>query len=186
MESGKIKLDNVPTFEPRNLTNLKLIDDIDSLCPMTDCMVGNLANEDTKQIYALCGKGARSSLRILRHGLEVTELAVTDLPGNPSAVWSVRGEQKHDKYIVVSFENATLVLSIGDTVEEVTDSGLDTKIKTLNITALKDGSVVQIHSQGFRHVRGKSQITEWRAPSNKTVLRCSCNSRQVRCNVCSL
>lgn len=169
----------VPTFEPRQLTNLTLIDDVDSLCPMTDCMVGNFANEETKQIYTLCGKGARSSLRILRHGLEVTELAVTDLPGNPSAVWSLRDDQnKYDKYIVVSFENATLILSVGDTVEEVTDSGLDTKTKTLNIEALEDGSIVQIHGQGLRHVRGKSQITEWRSPSNKAVLQSSCNSRQ--------
>ena len=28
-----------------------------------------------------------------------------------------------DAYIIVSFVNATLVLSIGETVEEVTDSG---------------------------------------------------------------
>ena len=180
VESGKIKIENVPTFEPRQLTNLTLIDDVDSLCPMTDLMVGNFANEDTKQIYTLCGKGARSSLRILRHGLEITELAVTELPGNPSAVWSLRDDQnKYDKYIVVSFENATLILSVGDTVEEVTDSGLDTKTKTLNIEALEDGSIVQIHGQGLRHVRGKSQITEWRAPSNKAVVQSSCNSRQV-------
>lgn len=45
--------------------------------------------------------------------------------GNPSAVWTVKGSHKegHDRYIVVSFTNASLVLSIGDTVEEVTDSG---------------------------------------------------------------
>lgn len=29
----------------------------------------------------------------------------------------------YDAYIIVSFMNATLVLSIGETVEEVTDSG---------------------------------------------------------------
>ena len=38
-----------------------------------------------------------------------------------SAVWTVRGraEDAEDRYIVVSFTNATLVLSIGETVEEV-------------------------------------------------------------------
>ena len=27
---------------------------------------------------------------ILRHGLEVTEMAVSELPGNPNAVWTVK------------------------------------------------------------------------------------------------
>ena len=49
-----------------------------------------LANEDTPQLYALCGRSARSSLRVLRHGLEVSEMAVSELPGNPNAVWTVR------------------------------------------------------------------------------------------------
>lgn len=49
-----------------------------------------MANEDTPQFYAACGSGARSSLRVLRHGLEVAEMAVSELPGNPNAVWTVR------------------------------------------------------------------------------------------------
>ena len=49
-----------------------------------------LANEDTPQLYVACGRGPRSSLRVLRHGLEVTEMAVSELPGNPNAVWTVK------------------------------------------------------------------------------------------------
>ncbi len=49
-----------------------------------------MAGEDAPQIYAACGRGARSSLKVLRHGLEVTEMAVSELPGNPNAVWTVR------------------------------------------------------------------------------------------------
>jgi len=33
--------------------------------------IADLANEDTPQMYTLCGRGPRSSLRVLRHGLEV-------------------------------------------------------------------------------------------------------------------
>lgn len=49
-----------------------------------------MANEDTPQLYLACGRGPRSSLRVLRHGLEVTEMAVSELPGNPNAVWTVK------------------------------------------------------------------------------------------------
>lgn len=50
----------------------------------------DLFGEDNPQIFALCGRGPRSSLRILRHGLQVSELAAQELPGNPNAIWSVR------------------------------------------------------------------------------------------------
>lgn len=48
------------------------------------------ANEDTPQLYMLCGRGPRSTVRVLRHGLEVSEMAVSELPGNPNAVWTVK------------------------------------------------------------------------------------------------
>lgn len=49
-----------------------------------------MANEDTPQLYMTCGRGPRSTLRVLRHGLEVSEMAVSELPGNPNAVWTVK------------------------------------------------------------------------------------------------
>ena len=42
----------------------------------------------------------------------------------------------YDAYIIVSFVNATLVLSIGETVEEVTDSGFLGTTPTLSCSAL--------------------------------------------------
>lgn len=54
------------------------------------CHVADLAGEDTPQVYLACGRGPRSSLRALRHGLEVAEMAVSELPGSPNAVWTVR------------------------------------------------------------------------------------------------
>ena len=50
-------------------------------------------------------------------------------------VWTVRRSihEEFDSYIIVSFVNATLVLSIGETVEEVTDSGF---LGNLKITFL--------------------------------------------------
>lgn len=74
--------------------------------------MANLANEEIPQIYAACGRGARSTLRVLRPGLAVTEMAVSPLPGNPTAVWTIKKAvtDEHDAYIIVSFSNATLVL----------------------------------------------------------------------------
>lgn len=35
--------------------------------------VADLAAEDTPQLYVACGRGPRSTLRVLRHGLEVSD-----------------------------------------------------------------------------------------------------------------
>lgn len=78
-------------FRPRNLDNLTLVDEMESLCPILDSKVMNLLpNSDTPQIFAACGRGSRSSFRMLRHGLEVEEVVSSDLPGIPNAVWTTK------------------------------------------------------------------------------------------------
>lgn len=110
--------DEIPLvyYTPRPLKNLLLVDELESMAPLMDAKVYNLADEESPRIYGLCGRGARSSMRILNQGLEAAELAVSELPGNPSAVWTtkLRQSDEYHAYIVVSFANATLVLSIGE------------------------------------------------------------------------
>ena len=78
-------------FRPRPLDNLTLVDELESLDPIIDAKVMNLLpNSDSPQIYAACGRGARSSFRVLRHGLEVEEVVSSDLPGIPNAVWTTK------------------------------------------------------------------------------------------------
>jgi len=78
-------------FRPRALDNLVLVDELESLNPILDAKVMNLlSNSDTPQIFAACGRGARSSFRTLRHGLEVEETVSSDLPGIPNAVWTTK------------------------------------------------------------------------------------------------
>ena len=73
--------------------------------------VANLLKEEIPQLYVTCGRGARSTLRVLRPGLAAVEVAVSPLPGNPTAVWTLRRSitNANDAYIIVSFSNATLV-----------------------------------------------------------------------------
>ncbi|KAL9701788.1 hypothetical protein quinque_005229 [Culex quinquefasciatus] len=258
-------------FAPRPLKNLVMVDEIHSFAPILGCQVADLANEDTPQLYLACGRGPRSSIRVLRHGLEVSEMAVSELPGNPNAVWTVKKRadvldpgsetggwrsqlnvssypaveeqigpasfrwltkvdiflilgvarwavtavdkpyqlqflpykstvvvelgvpkvcanakpknpspiDEFDAYIIVSFVNATLVLSIGDTVEEVTDSGFLGTTPTLCCSALGDDALVQVYPDGIRHIRADKRVNEWKAPGKKTIIKCAVNSRQV-------
>uniref|UniRef100_A0A1I8G522 CPSF_A domain-containing protein n=1 Tax=Macrostomum lignano TaxID=282301 RepID=A0A1I8G522_9PLAT len=181
--SSAIPLDQGDTFyfAPRPLRNLVMVDELDSLCPVMDCQVADLAREDSAQLFTLCGRGPRSSLRVLRHGLEISEMAVSDLPGSPNAVWTVKrfSDEEFDSYIVVSFVNATLVLSIGETVEEVTDSGFLGTTPTLQCGQLGADALVQVYPDGIRHIRADKRINEWRAPGKRIIARCAVNQRQV-------
>ncbi len=168
-------------FAPRTLKNLILVDELESLSPIMHSTVADVANEDTPQVLMACGRGPRSTFRVLRHGLEVSEMAVSELPGNPNSVWTVRrrADDRFDSYIVVSFSNATLVLSIGETVEEITDSGFLGTTPTICCAQIGEDALVQVYPDGIRHIRADRRVNEWRAPGRKAIVRCALNAKQV-------
>eukprot|EP00238_Polyblepharides_amylifera_P001957 CAMPEP_0196584476 /NCGR_PEP_ID=MMETSP1081-20130531/47156_1 /TAXON_ID=36882 /ORGANISM="Pyramimonas amylifera, Strain CCMP720" /LENGTH=1211 /DNA_ID=CAMNT_0041905687 /DNA_START=221 /DNA_END=3856 /DNA_ORIENTATION=- len=168
-------------FEPRPLRNLTPIDDMPSISPVMDLQAASVGAEETPALLAACGRGPRSSLRVLRQGVSLTEMAVSPLPGHPSAVWTVRTStsSNYDAYIVVSFANATLVLSIGETVEEVNDSGFLGTTPSLRVGLLGEDSFMQAHPQGLRHIRADRRVNEWKTPGRKTVTQVAANLRQV-------
>ena len=174
-------------FTPTVLKNLRRVYSMDNPAPTTGVLVGELAgNEVSPQIYTLAGRGPTSSLRILRHGASVTELAVSELPGVPGGIFTIADNSqegtgsKNDKYIVVSFADATLVLSVGETVEEVgKESGFLTNAPTLACSALgNDGALCQVHPAGVRHIQ-KGQAKQWHCPGLKRIECASTNESQV-------
>jgi splicing factor 3B subunit 3 len=79
----------------------------------------------------------------------------------------------------VSFVNATLVLSIGDTVEEVTDTGFLLNTSTLAVAQMGEDALVQIYPSGIRHIRSDRRVSEWRTAANRPIEKAACNRRQV-------
>lgn len=193
-----------PVFTPSStLTNLHLVSSSKSLTPATSLLLGEYAGgEISPQLYVGCGRGGRSSLRVLRHGASVKEFAASELPGRPSAIFTIKNDDNDndgqhsddsdsddendgptDKYIVVSFTDATLVLSIGDTVEEISgkDSGFLTDVQTICAGALGNSQgYVQVHPNGVRHIRSSThQPKEWLCPGLKRIQTAAINDNQV-------
>ncbi|KAG9257326.1 CPSF A subunit region-domain-containing protein [Emericellopsis atlantica] len=167
-------------FYPRPAENLALVESIPAMNPLTDCKVANVLGEDAPQIFTVCGSGARSTFRMLKHGLEVNEIVASELPGEPSAVWTLKRhrDDQYDAYIVLSFSNGTLVLSIGETVEEVSDSGFLTSVPTLAAQLLGEDGLIQVHPKGIRHIRS-GHVNEWAAPQHRSIVAASTNANQV-------
>lgn len=109
--------------------------------------VENLTGEANAQIYLACGRGSQSTLRVLRHGLTVIELAVSPMPGKPLSVHTLKAKvnDHYDKYLAVSFASHTLVLLIGDDkLTEVHNSGLYGNERTVHAGVMEDNSIVQV------------------------------------------
>lgn len=169
-------------FHPRPLVNLALVQNIESMNPTLDSKVANLLDDDgAPQIYSVCGAGARSSFKTLRHGLAVSELVESELPDRPQAVWTTKlqRDDEYDAYIVLSFTAGTLVLSIGETVEEITDSGFLSTAPTLAVQQLGDDALVQVHPRGIRHIRADKRVNEWPAPQHRSIVAAATNERQI-------
>ena len=169
-------------FNPRYpLVNLDPIDTVESICPVIDMKIGNLLGEETPQIFAACGKGPRSSLQLLRPGLSVTEMAVSEVPGAPVSVFTLRKttEDQYDSFIVISFVNATLVLRVGETVEQTDDTGFLTDAQTVGAQHMFDNSFVQVLPNSIRHIQQSGRVVEWQAPGRRNITKVATNERQV-------
>eukprot|EP01029_Cantina_marsupialis_P031672 TRINITY_DN9195_c0_g1_i1.p1 TRINITY_DN9195_c0_g1~~TRINITY_DN9195_c0_g1_i1.p1 ORF type:complete len:1219 (-),score=407.38 TRINITY_DN9195_c0_g1_i1:149-3805(-) len=172
----------ITEFKPRSLYNLAKVENMSSLCPLTKLKCGFFAKEERPQLMALCGGGINSSLRSLRCGLAVEEMAVSEMPANPSAVWTIkeRLSEEHDTHMVVSFLNATLVFKISSAVEECHDTSLLLDRQTLGVAGMRDDSWIQIHKTGIRHINAHTQsVRDWVAPAKSKIVKCAWNQTQV-------
>lgn len=151
-----------------------------------------LTGEFPQFLTALSG-GSFSSLNVLRYGIEPTESAGTELPATPTAIFTLKGvpaeanrTSEEDipyyfhSHLVVSFTNATAVLSIGgEDLSEVSDTGLLNNGQTLFAGQLFDYSIIQVTPNRVRHIRLNKSVTEWMAPKGSLIDQVTSNERQL-------
>ena len=170
----------IPLFSPRELTNIKPIHFLSSLAPLIKLHAADLRGEGSPQLYALCGRGSHAQLKVLQHGLSVSLLSQNTLPYAPRGLWTLRDEHSGcDKFMVISFNNATIVLSVGDAVEQVNDTGFKADEATLLAGVLDGGSYLQVCPGGFRQIFEDGHTKVWDPPSRRSIVCAAMNSRQV-------
>ncbi|CBX99445.1 similar to pre-mRNA splicing factor 3b [Plenodomus lingam JN3] len=181
-----------PYFKPRALTNLTAVEQMPSLNPIMGMEVANPALEDAPQIYTINGTGGRSSFRSTRNALEVLDLIESPLPQNASDVWTTKltSDDETDTLIVLCLHSRTLVLKIGDDVEEASNTGFLPDTNTLGVQQFGEDCIIQIHPKGIRHIQGiqfpdndanatHQSLTDWQPPAHRTIVACATNNRQV-------
>lgn len=163
----------------QELDNLLLVDIIESLNPLVDT---SLVNDDVfTKIYAASGYKDSAHLKVLQYGLPINEIVESDLPGLANKVWTTKlhKDDEFDKYLVISFNDTTLVLSIGESVEEITDSGFALNEETIGVQQIGDHSIAQIHSNGIRSIKNGQVSSEWFPPAGIKIVVSSTTNHQL-------
>ena len=78
---------------------------------------------------------------------------------------------------MLSFQNATLVLSIADKISEVHNCGMAREKQTLHVGLLADNSMFQICSDGIRHISVDMKIIQF--TTDGSIVCATSNPRQI-------
>ncbi|KAK6464643.1 CPSF A subunit region-domain-containing protein [Scheffersomyces coipomensis] len=181
------------SFELRGLDNLALVDVIDTLSPITDSSFVEVHSDTSPDpIKQLLTLSSHSYLKSLIHGVPVSTLVTSPLPIIPTDVFTTKlfSKSTNDEYLVItsSLSSKTLVLSIGEVVEEVEESEFVSDQITIGIQQVGTSSIVQIYSNGIKHIKhiknddGETidrKTTDWFPPAGITILKASSNNNQV-------
>ncbi|KAF5633815.1 pre-mRNA-splicing factor rse-1 [Fusarium tjaetaba] len=108
------------------------------------------------------------------------EVATSELPGTVSGVWATKltRQDKCDAYIILTSSDNTFVMSVGDEVQQVSDSGFLTSVTTLAVQQIGDDGLVQIHPKGIRHIRA-GEINDWPIPQHRSIVAVATNEQQI-------
>ncbi|KAH7128321.1 CPSF A subunit region-domain-containing protein [Dendryphion nanum] len=184
---------DIPYFKPRGfLKNLVPAEIIPSMNPIMDMEVSNIAGEDAPQIYTVSGTGSRSTFRTTRNALSVLDLIESPLPQEATGIWTTKLtiDDIHDTLIVLCLLSRTLVLRIGEDVDEASNTGFIAETTTLGVQQFGEDSVIQIHPRGIRQIRDLNfpnedavathgELTNWECPPHRTIVTYAANNRQV-------
>ncbi|KAI5959067.1 RSE1 [Candida pseudojiufengensis] len=174
INSSSIKEDSEYILNLKTLENLELIDTLESLSPITDSLL-----IDDKLITL----STKSKLKTLQHGLPTSILVESPLPMKPTKVITSKltRDSPNDDYLIITstLASKTLVLSVGEVIEDVKDSKFILDQPTIAVQQVGVMSIVQIYLNGIRHIGKNKKFTDWYPPAGITITNASTNNQQI-------
>jgi len=176
------KDDDKGLFEPRlEHSNLTLIDSVESSAPILSWKVADFFDKGKNDILLLSGARSRSRIRKLMRGFTVMEMANSPLSGIPVGVFTLksRRDDEFHTHLLVSFSNATMLLAIGDRVEEVRDTGFLNDISTIHACLLGLDALAQVHGGGIHLVQADKTTSDWISQDGEVVIAAAHTTSQI-------
>jgi len=182
---GDSQLVRLNTEQDSTGSYVTVVDTFTNLGPILDMVVVDLERQGQGQLVTCSGGFKEGSLRIIRNGIGIHELASIDLAGI-KGMWPLRmgsGQDKTlDNTLVLSFVEQTRVLTLaGEEVEETEIEGFVSDQQTFYTGNTDTGHVVQVTPGSVRVVSPESGqcVDTWSPPGNKLISVCGCNSSQI-------
>ncbi|KAL0082831.1 mono-functional DNA-alkylating methyl methanesulfonate N-term-domain-containing protein [Phycomyces blakesleeanus] len=163
---------------------LEVLEEFPNLGPISDFCVADLDKQGHNQLITCSGVGKDSSLRIIRNGVGLNELAAIEISG-VKGVWALRPlfEDVHDDMLVISFFNQTRILQLRDStmVPVESHSGLALDQRTLVTAVMVGNLIIQVTEHSARLVESTPDgnlLDEWKAPEGTQITVASVNPTQ--------
>jgi DNA damage-binding protein 1 len=177
-DSQLIKLNADPDM---NNSFVVVVDHFTNLGPIIDMIVVDLEKQGQGQLVTCSGGHKDGSLRVIRNGIGIHELATIDLPGI-KGMWPLRVGSKMDNTLILTFVEQTRVLSLaGDEVEETEIPGFMAEQQTFYAGNTDFDQIIQVTPGGVRLVSSQSKelVDEWIPPGGKQISVCGSNAGQI-------
>ncbi|KAI8096333.1 mono-functional DNA-alkylating methyl methanesulfonate N-term-domain-containing protein [Halteromyces radiatus] len=154
---------------------LQVIENFPSLGPVIDFCVADLDKQGQPQLITCSGAGKDSSLRIIRSGVGLNQLAAIEMNG-VKATWALRPNfaQKYTETLIISFANETRILQLQDNaITPLSNySSLALNERTLVAGNVMGDMMIQVTEKSVRLMgsgKNGSLLDEWR-PSQCSLL----------------
>lgn len=174
-------------FEVKPFDNISLVAINESLNPLMEMKLP-LSNEiaTLPELYAATGTGARSALKILHKTISLSEIVTQELPSQIMNAFTtkIHRNDEFDKLIILSFFDGSIILKIGEEVEEAENSGFLDTVPTLNVHQIGSNTIVQVYAIGLKQIfYSKSdepiKSVDWSPPAGIEILFSACTNTQV-------
>jgi len=180
-DSQLVKL-NVNADE--NNSYVTVMETFTNLAPIVDMTIVDLDRQGQGQLVTCSGAYKEGSLRIIRNGIGIHELANIDLVGI-KGIWALKsdfsGSTSWDDIMILAFIGQTRVLTLnGEDMEETEFPGLISDEQTFYCGNVGKEFFIQITTGYVRliSIASKDKVSEWKAPEGKILNVVSGNQRQ--------
>jgi DNA damage-binding protein 1 len=156
---------------------VEVLENFANVGPVLDMCVVDTEKQGQSQIVTCSGSFKDGSLRVVRNGIGLTELATVDLKG-VRGVWCVQAADTERRVMALSFVGQTSFLSVvGEDMEGMEVAGADTSHSTLFFGDVAHGQWVQVTSEAVTLInRGTLQQSgSWNPPAGKSISVCRSN-----------
>lgn len=172
-DSQLVHVKRTETSTAENGEILEVIDEFPNLGPITDFCVADLDKQGQTQLITCSGVAKDSSLRIIRNGVGLNELAAIEISG-VKGVWALRPSfnDKHDDMLIISFVNQTRLLQLrGNAMTQLNHhSGIDLNSRTLVAANVLGDMVIQVTDCSVRlmDANGSGHLLDEWIPQERT------------------